>query len=240
MDIYPAIDIISGHCVRLAQGDYEQMTVYNPSPMAQAVAFEEQGARWLHVVDLDAAKTGEQQNLKAISEICSQTSLKVQAGGGVRSAKAAQKLMDAGAARVVVGTAAVENPALVAELAAEMPIALGVDLRADKVSTRGWQQAVDVSFAELLLKFSDAPLSAVILTDIAQDGMLSGPNLDLYQAALGISRFPVIASGGVGSLNHIEELASLSSDSSGNTLSGVILGRAIYEGKLTLEQALDV
>ena len=205
MDIYPAIDLIDGQCVRLTQGDYSQETVYNSNPQAQASQFAADGARWLHVVDLEAAKTGQPQNLASIEAICSVAGLAVQVGGGVRSLATAQQLRDVGAARVVMGTAAIENPDLVAQVAAAMPVLLSVDTRKGMVATHGWQQASSRHFSELLSEFSQAGLAAVMLTDIAQDGMLTGPNLELYEAALGATAqheppLAVIASGGVGQL----------------------------------------
>ena len=242
--------------MRLTQGDYSQETVYNPDPQAQAAQFEAAGARWLHVVDLEAAKTGEPQNLPSIEAICEATQLAVQVGGGVRSLTAAQRLRDVGVARVVMGTAAIENPDLVAEVAAAMPVLLSVDTRAGMVATHGWQQASSRHFSELLAQFSQAGLAAVMLTDIAQDGMLAGPNLELYEEALHETAqhtppLPVIASGGVGSLEHISQLAALrvpnssSGDSSSasngashTALSGVIVGKALYEGVFSLADLL--
>ncbi len=243
MDIYPAIDILDGRCVRLAQGDYQQETIYNPSPLAQAVVFEELGADCLHIVDLDAAKTGQLKNLAVIEAICAQTKLYIQVGGGVRSKQAAQRLTDVGVDRVVVGTAAIENPDLVVELAAGMSVALGLDVRSGKVSTHGWQQTTAVGFIQLLRDFEEVPLDAVIITDIAQDGMLSGPNLLLYRTALETTGLPVIASGGVGTLAHLHQLADLKLDSTTTdtvSLSGVIVGKALYEGKVELQQALKL
>ncbi len=243
MDIYPAIDILDGRCVRLAQGDYQQETIYNPSPLAQAVVFEELGADCLHIVDLDAAKTGQPKNLAVIEAICAQTKLHIQVGGGVRSKQAAQRLTDVGVDRVVVGTAAIENPDLVVELATGMSVALGLDVRSGKVSTHGWQQTTAVGFIQLLRDFEEVPLDAVIITDIAQDGMLSGPNLQLYRTALETTGLPVIASGGVGTLAHLHQLADLKLDSTTTdtvSLSGVIVGKALYEGKVELQQALKL
>lgn len=233
MEIYPAIDIIDGQCVRLTQGDYGRQTTYQMTPLEQATEFESQGASWLHVVDLDAARTGTQQNLAVISGICEGTGLRVQVGGGVRELAAAERLRSAGVARVVVGTSAVEDPDFVKQLAEAVPTALALDVRDDKLAVRGWQQSSGSDLEQVLGEFTQTALECVITTDIARDGMLSGPNVDLYKEVMALSSMQVIASGGVSQLAHLSALAAAG-------LSGAIVGKALYENKFSLVQALAV
>ncbi len=236
MEIYPAIDIFGGQCVRLTQGDYQQQTTYRAAPLEQAREFESQGAVWLHVVDLDAARTGTQQNLSAIAGICEGTGLRVQVGGGVRDEAAAERLRSAGVARVVVGTSAIEDPGFVRRLAESMPTALALDVRDGKVAVRGWQQSSESGLEQVLGEFSGTALECVIATDIARDGMLSGPNHALYEevmahGAAAQDGWDVIASGGVSQLEHLRTLAAAG-------LSGAIVGKALYENEFSLAQAL--
>lgn len=232
MEIYPAIDIIDGQCVRLTQGDYDQQTTYQATPLEQAKEFEAQGASWLHVVDLDAARTGTQQNLSAIEGICGGTGLQVQVGGGVRDLAAAERLRSVGVARVVVGTSAVEDPGLVKQLAEAVPTALALDVRAGKIAVRGWQQSSECDLKDVLAELADAALKCVIATDIARDGMLSGPNIALYEQVMAHSSLEVIASGGISQLEHLSALAEAG-------LSAAIVGKALYEHRFSLAQALE-
>lgn len=232
MEIYPAIDIIDGQCVRLTQGDYDQQTTYQATPLEQAKEFEAQGASWLHVVDLDAARTGTQQNLSAIEGICGGTGLQVQVGGGVRDLAAAERLRSVGVARVVVGTSAVEDPGLVKQLAEAVPTALALDVRAGKIAVRGWQQSSECDLKDVLAELADAALKCVIATDIARDGMLSGPSIALYEQVMAHSSLEVIASGGISQLEHLSALAEAG-------LSAAIVGKALYEHRFSLAQALD-
>lgn len=238
MDLFPAIDLRSGQCVRLLQGDYERQIDYNDDPVAQAQLFEEQGARWLHVVDLDGAREGHLLNRSVIEGIVKQTGLKVQVGGGVRDEATAAELLDLGVRRVVVGTRALEDMAWFEQFVHADRFAgrvvLGLDARQGRLQTRGWrQEAGGLTAIELAGQVSDWPLAAIVYTDISCDGMLTGPNLEATEALAAHCRVGVIASGGVGSLDDLVRLAPL-------PLAGVIVGRALYENKFTLVEALEV
>ncbi len=238
MIVYPAIDLRAGRAVRLEQGDFDRETVYDDDPVAVARAFETAGAEWIHVVDLDAARTGEPANLAKIEGIAAAVACKVQVGGGVRSAGAASALLDAGAARVVVGTAAVERPELVDELCASHPgqIAVGLDARGREVAVRGWVEGSGADLLELAARFEDAGVAALVVTEIGRDGMLVGPDLDQLRAVLVGTKTPVIASGGVGSLADVTALAGLMDGD--RRLAGAIVGKAIYEGRFSVAAAI--
>jgi len=237
--VFPAIDLLGGACVRLYQGDYDQATTYGDDPAAQARLFCDEGAQWLHVVDLDAARSGTQTNLDAIAsvaEVAAASGVPLQVGGGVRSVAAARELFSRGVSRVVIGTAALEQPALVDELAATHRVAVGLDARGGEVATRGWLQASGQTVVEVAARFADAGVEALVVTDIARDGALVGPDVDGLAGLLASVGLPVVASGGVGVLDDIVQLASVDVD--GAHLAGVIVGRALYEGKFGLAQAL--
>lgn len=239
--LYPAIDLRGGRCVRLYQGDYGQETVYGDDPAQQAAAFEAEGAGVLHVVDLDAARTGEPTNRSVIASICERVSIPVEVGGGVRDRAAALALFDLGVSRVVIGTAALENPDLVAELVGEgYRVAVGLDARDDRVATHGWTQASDRTVAEVAGEFASIGVDAVIVTDIGRDGTQEGADVDGLARLLAATTVPVIASGGVGSVADIGALAAVSvpGPDGARRLSGVIVGRALYEGSFTVAQAL--
>ena len=238
MIVYPAIDLRAGRAVRLEQGDFARETVYDDDPVAVARAFEVAGAEWIHVVDLDAARTGEPANLAKIEAIATAVSCRVQVGGGVRSAGAAGALLLAGAARVVVGTAAVEHPELVDELCVSYPgqIAVGLDARGRKVAVRGWVEGSGADLLGLAARFEHAGVAALVVTEIARDGMLVGPDLDQIRAVLVSTQLPVIASGGVGSLGDLTALAALADGE--RRLAGAIVGKALYEGRFSLAEAL--
>lgn len=237
MQLFPAIDLRGGRCVRLYQGSYDAETVYNDDPVSQAQQFADAGASWLHVVDLDAARSGEQVNLPVIAAIATAVDVRVQASGGVRSLEAATALADAGVARVVIGTAAVENPGLVAKVAAHQSVAVGLDARGRDVATHGWEQGGGGDLLELVARFESSGAEAVVATEISRDGTLSGPDLEGLTAVLATTGLAVIASGGVASLSDLTELAAISHDN--RRLAGVIVGRALYEGRFTVEQALE-
>lgn len=237
MDLYPAIDLRDGRCVRLWQGDYGKETVYGDDPVAQARAFADAGAPWIHVVDLDAARTGEPTNRHLVAAIADAVDVPVQSGGGVRTEDAAAALVDAGVARVVVGTAALEDPALVRRMAARFPVAVGLDARGDDVAVRGWTEGSGRSPAEVATSFADAGVAALVVTEIARDGTLEGPDLDGLAAILAATDVDVVASGGVGTVEHLRQLAAL--ESGGRRLAGAILGRALYEGTVELGAGLD-
>ena len=236
MDFYPAIDLRNGKCVRLYQGDYGQETIYGDDPVAQARAFESAGAPWIHVVDLDAARTGEPVNRAVIADIAAGVAVPVQTGGGIRSMAAAEALFEAGVARVVVGTAALEDPAFVRELAAIHPVTVGLDARGRDVAVRGWLEGSGADLLDLAKAFEDAGVAALVVTEISRDGTLEGPDLIGLSQVLAATSIPVIASGGVGSLSHLTALSQL--QSAGRALSGAIVGRALYEGQFTAEDAV--
>jgi phosphoribosylformimino-5-aminoimidazole carboxamide ribotide isomerase len=236
MELYPAIDLLNGQAVRLYQGDYARETVYNNDPVAQAKVFADAGARWIHVVDLDAARTGSPLNRGVIAAICDAVDVPIQTGGGVRSEEAADALFDAGVARVVLGTAALENPDLVRALAARHAVAVGLDARGREVAVRGWEEGSGKDLLDVARGFADAGVEALIVTEIGRDGTLEGPDLDGLGEVLEATELPVIASGGVGTLADIVALEALRS--AGRRLSGAIVGRALYEGAFTLQDAL--
>ena len=236
MDLYPAIDLLNGQAVRLYQGDYARETVYNNDPVAQAKAFADAGARWIHVVDLDAARTGSPLNREVIAAICDAVNVPIQTGGGVRSEEAADALFDAGVTRVVLGTAALEDPDLVRTLASRHPVAVGLDARGREVAVRGWEEGSGKDLLDVARGFADAGVEALIVTEIGRDGTLEGPDLDGLGEVLEATELPVIASGGVGSLADLVALEALRS--AGRRLSGAIVGRALYEGAFTLQDAL--
>jgi len=238
VDLYPAIDLRGGRCVRLYQGDFDRETVYGDDPVAQARRFADEGAAWIHVVDLDAARTGEPVNRSVISAIASAVDVPVQTGGGVRDLDAARALAEAGVARVVVGTAAVERPQLIGEIAAMVPVAVGLDVRGREVSVRGWEHGSGLDLAEVLPRFAEAGAAAAVATQIDRDGTGLGPDLEVYEELLSSTELPVVASGGVGSLDDLAALAALDVD--GRRVAGVIVGRALYEGAFSLSDALKV
>jgi phosphoribosylformimino-5-aminoimidazole carboxamide ribotide isomerase len=238
VDLYPAIDLRAGRCVRLHQGDFAAETVYDDDPVAVARAFALAGTQWIHVVDLDAARTGEPGNLAVIERIVREVDCNVQCGGGVRSTAAADALLLAGAARVVVGTAAVENPALVDELCARHPgrIAVGLDARGREVAVRGWVEGSGTDLVELAHRFEASGVAALIVTEIGRDGTMEGPDLEQLRTVLAATTIPVIASGGVGELGDILALAALRVRQ--RRLLGTIVGKALYEGRFRLAEAL--
>jgi phosphoribosylformimino-5-aminoimidazole carboxamide ribotide isomerase len=239
MDLYPAIDLRGARVVQLQQGDYERETSYSDDPVGTARRFEAAGARWIHVVDLDAARTGRASNRDAIAAICGAVACRVQSGGGVRDVASATALLEAGVERVVVGTAAVERPELVDELARSFPdrVAVGLDARGRDVATHGWRSATGRDLVELARRFDRPGVGAIVVTEISRDGMLGGPDLEQLAAVLGAVRTPVIASGGVASLDDLAALAALAVD--GRRLDGAIAGTAVYEGRFTIEQGVQ-
>ena len=240
MELYPAIDLRDGRCVRLRQGDYSDETVYGDDPVAMARSFAAAGARWIHVVDLDAARTGSPENRAVVGAVAAAVApAQVQSGGGVRSRDAAQALWDLGVARVVLGTAAVEDPALVEALAGARPggVAVGIDTRGGEVAVRGWVTGSGASSAEVLDRLTASGIGAVIVTEIGRDGMLSGPDLEGLSSVLDATSIDVIASGGVGAASDVAALAALRS-AGGRGLAGAIVGKAIYEGRMSVEEGI--
>jgi phosphoribosylformimino-5-aminoimidazole carboxamide ribotide isomerase len=238
VDLYPAIDLRAGRCVRLHQGDFAAETVYDDDPVAVARAFALAGAQWIHVVDLDAARTGEPANLAVIERIVRAVDCNVQCGGGVRSVAAADALLFVGAARVVVGTAAVEDPALVDLLCARHPgrIAVGLDARGREVAVHGWVEGSGTDLVELTTRFEASGIAALIVTEIGRDGTMEGPDLEQLRTVLSATTIPVIASGGVGDLGDLMALAAL--EVRRRRLMGTIVGKALYEGRFRLAEAL--
>jgi phosphoribosylformimino-5-aminoimidazole carboxamide ribotide isomerase len=237
MQVIPAIDLLDGHCVRLHQGDYDQVTRFSNDPVAQALSWQEQGAQRLHLVDLDGARSGRPVNDRVVKAITAALAIPVQLGGGVRTSDRAEELLAAGLDRVILGTVALEQPELVEALAARHPgrIVVGIDARDGKVATRGWIEASSTEATELARRFSASPLAALICTDIATDGTLAGPNLGFLRAMAEASSVPVIASGGIGSLEHLLSLLSIAPLG----VEGVIVGRALYDGRVELAEALQ-
>ena len=237
MQVIPAIDLLDGQCVRLHQGDYDQVTRFSDDPVAQALSWQEQGAERLHLVDLDGARSGEPVNDAVVKAITAALAIPVQLGGGVRSAERAAELLACGLDRVILGTVAVEQPELVAALAQRYPgrIVVGIDARNGKVATRGWIEASTVEATALARQLSALPIAAIISTDIATDGTLAGPNLEALRAMADASSVPVIASGGIGNLEHLLALLSLAPLG----VEGVIVGRALYDGRVDLAEALQ-
>lgn len=236
MHIYPAIDLLDGRCVRLYQGDYDRSTVYGDDAVAQALAFQSEGAPWVHVVDLDAARTGEPRNREVVAAIAGALDVPVQTGGGVRSVEAAEALFDAGVARVVLGTAALEDPDLVRRIAETRSVAVGLDARGSEVAVRGWLEGSGADVIELAVAYEDAGVAALVVTEISRDGTLAGPDIDGLSRVLTATTIPVIASGGIGTLGDVAALAALSVG--GRTLGGAITGRAVYEGAFTVADAV--
>lgn len=232
MNLYPAIDLFGGKVVRLRQGEYDDSTVYGDDPVSVALSFVEQGAQWVHMVDLDAARSGEPINRGVISAVAQAMTgrASLQVGGGVRSLDDANALASAGVTRVVMGSAAVENPDLVAVVSEFVAVAVGLDHREGIAATHGWTESSGVRVEDLLPRFPTA--SAFVITDISRDGMLTGPDVVGLARAVAQTTIPVVASGGVGSLAHIAELATITG------LDGIIVGKALYEARFTVAEAL--
>ena len=238
MHLYPSIDLRDGRVVRLQQGDYARETVYDENPVTVARRFEAAGAQWIHVVDLDAARSGTQANLAIIEGICAAVTCNVQTGGGVRSIADAGDRLESGVARVVVGTAAVERPELGDELCTLHPgrIAVGLDARGREVAVRGWVEGSGLDLLDLAVRFGESAASALVVTEIGRDGMFSGPDIEGLTAVLGATTTPLIASGGVGSVSDLVALRAIEVD--GRGLAGAIVGRALYEGRVDIEEAI--
>jgi len=232
MILLPAIDIRDGRCVRLVQGDYAKETVYDEEPVSVAKRYEAEGAEWLHIVDLDAALEGVPRNRAVVEEVIRSVGIPVQCSGGIRSADAIAWARAAGAARVVLGTQALLDPAFVEQAVAEARemIAVGLDVRGTRLQARGWtEDAGDLK--ETLVRLDAAGVARYVVTDVAKDGMLQGPNLDLLKAVMTKTRAAVVASGGVSSLNDLTALAATG-------VEACIIGKALYAGAFTLPEAL--
>ena len=237
MLLFPAIDIRGGKVVRLEQGDFARETGYGDDPMSVAQSFADAGAEWIHVVDLDAA-AGKGNNRAVVEQIALRSGVQVQTGGGVRSVDYAQRLADAGVARVVMGSAAVRDPKLVDVVAKVMAVAVGLDHRNGEVATDGWLSGSTLTLTAAVTQYPRA--SAFIVTDISRDGMLAGPDLDGLRELLTLTATPIIASGGVADLGDLRELRDVRVNvgDSVRGLAGVIVGKAIYEGRFGVREAL--
>jgi phosphoribosylformimino-5-aminoimidazole carboxamide ribotide isomerase len=233
MQVWPAIDLRAGKCVRLQQGDYGRETVFGDDPAAMARHWVDQGAQCLHLVDLDGAKAGRPVNLDSVRAILSAVDVPCEVGGGIRDEDTIASLLDLGLARLVIGTKALREPDWFHQVANRFPgrLILGLDARGGRVATDGWLETSDTSAVELARQFDDEPLAAIVYTDIATDGMLAGPNLGAIREMQAAVRLPIIASGGVTTASDVAQLAALG-------VAGCIIGRSLYEGKLTLKDAL--
>lgn len=234
MNLYPAIDLLGRKVVRLRQGEYGDSTVYGDDPVAVALSFVEQGAKWVHMVDLDAAKTAEPVNRPVIQKVASalRGAASLQVGGGVRTLDDARELAQLGVTRVVMGSAAVMHPERVVQVSEVVSVAVGLDHREGIAATHGWTESSGVSVVDLLPQFPTA--SAFVITDISRDGMLTGPDVDGLAEVVRQTTVPVVASGGVGDLSHVQALASI------HGLDGVIVGKALYENRFSVAEALAV
>ena len=235
MILYPAIDLKDGQAVRLFKGEMEKATVFNDDPAAQAMEFVEAGCDWLHLVDLNGAFAGEPVNAAPVEAILERTKVPAQLGGGIRDMATIERWLSKGLARVILGTVAVENPALVREAARAFPgqVAVGIDARQGRVATKGWAEETDVLATDLARSFEDAGVAAIIYTDINRDGAMQGPNIEETAALANAVSIPVIASGGVSSLDDLIALRDC-----GAQLNGAISGRALYDGTIDLKAAL--
>jgi phosphoribosylformimino-5-aminoimidazole carboxamide ribotide isomerase len=236
MILFPAIDLKDGKCVRLLRGEMASATVFNDNPAAQAASFQALGFSWLHIVDLDGAVEGVAKNGSAVSEILKRTALPVQLGGGIRDRAAIDRWLDTGVKRVILGTVAVKQPELVREAARAHPgrVAVGIDAKAGRVAVEGWGEVTDQSARDLARRFEDAGVAALIYTDIARDGTGLGLNIEETAAIADAVSIPVIASGGVGSLDDLRALK----DRAHSNIAGVICGRALYDGRVDATAAL--
>lgn len=236
MILYPAIDLKDGNCVRLLKGEMADATVFNDDPAAQARAFQDAGCAWLHLVDLNGAFEGAPVNGAAIEAILASTSVPAQLGGGIRDMATIEHWLDKGIARVILGTVAVENPALVREAALAFPgkVAVGLDARDGRVATRGWAEDTEIGVIDLAQQFEDAGIAAIIYTDINRDGAMQGPNIEATADLARATRIPIIASGGVSSIDDLTRLRDT------GVISGAISGRALYDGAIDLRGALDI
>ena len=234
--LFPAIDLKGGHCVRLALGDMDRATTYNEDPADQARAFEAAGFPWLHVVDLDGAFAGDSRNGEAVRAILAATSNPVQLGGGIRTLAQVEGWLERGVQRVILGTAAVRDPDLVREACRRFPgqVVVGIDARQGRVAVEGWAETSELAAADLAARFADAGVAAIVYTDIDRDGVLAGVNWDATLALAEATPIPVIASGGLASMEDVRRLAAEP------RLEGAITGRALYDGRIDPDEALAV
>jgi phosphoribosylformimino-5-aminoimidazole carboxamide ribotide isomerase len=233
MEIIPAIDIRGGRCVRLYQGDYSQETVFNDDPVTAALTWYSQGARWLHIVDLDGAVVGEPQNMEVIEEIMKESGLLIELGGGIRQEEVAAKLLHQGVSRIILGTAAIENRELVNKLCQQFreAIAVSLDARDGKIATHGWQKDTAIEVLQLSREMVDAGVRRFVYTDIKRDGTLTEPNFDMITKLLTKANVPIIVAGGIARLEHLGRLNELG-------VEGAVIGKALYTGDIDLGEAI--
>jgi len=235
MNLYPAIDIYQGKVIRLTQGDYNSCTVYSKDPAATAKIWEQEGAQWIHVVDLEGAKTGTLTNEASLKAICQSVKAKIQFGGGVRSFKVIENILALGVSRVVLGTKAMDKPFLEgALLKFKDKIAVGLDVRRDQVKTAGWMRDGNMTLQEALALFDQLGVSTLIYTDIEKDGVLQGPNWEKLSVVLANTRSRVILSGGISQISDIEKCRALQA----SNFDGVIIGKALYDKRFQLSEAV--
>lgn len=236
MLIIPAIDLKDGFCVRLVQGKKDEVTKYSNDPVSVALKWQLCGAKLLHIVDLDGAFSGHQKNYESIISIRKATNILIQVGGGIRSMSHIDLLISSGIHRVILGTVAIENPELVKEAVRKYPgrILVGIDAKDSKVAIRGWIQSTEFNAFDLALKMQDYGVAGLIYTDITRDGMLTGPNFEAIQKMVDILELPVIASGGISSIDDIKRLLEV------KRLWGIIIGKALYSGRIDLEEAIKI
>jgi phosphoribosylformimino-5-aminoimidazole carboxamide ribotide isomerase len=233
MEIIPAVDIRGGKCVRLYQGDYSRETVFDEDPVIAALTWYSQGARWLHIIDLDGAAAGEPQNMEIVEQIIEESGLLVELGGGIRQEKVAEKLLGQGVSRIILGTAAIEKRELVKKLCHQFgeAIAVSLDSRDGKIAIHGWQKNTVVKALQLSREMVDVGVRRFICTDIKSDGTLTQPNFDMIEGLLAQTAVPVIAAGGISRLEHLERLEELG-------VEGAIIGKALYTGDINLGEAI--
>ncbi len=235
MNIIPAIDLIGGQAVRLMKGDYNKVTVYSDAPAEVAKSFEESGAKFLHIVDLDGAKEGSTANFETIQSIVAKTNLSVEVGGGIRSMDTVKKYIEIGVDRVIIGTAAVTDPDFLKSAVAAYPdhIAVGIDIKDGMVAIKGWTEVSALSCFDFCKSVQDLGVKTIICTDISKDGMMSGTNLELYRDLSDQFKLNIIASGGISTMEDVRRLAEMN-------LYGAILGKALYTGAIDLREAVSL
>jgi phosphoribosylformimino-5-aminoimidazole carboxamide ribotide isomerase len=233
MEIIPAVDIRGGRCVRLYQGDYDQETVFDEDPVTAALIWYSQGARWLHIVDLDGAVAGEPGNMELVGQIIEETGLLIELGGGIRQEKVAESLLSQGVSRLILGTAAIDNRELVRKLCQKFgeAIAVSLDARDGKIAIHGWQKNTVVEVLHLSREMVDAGVRRLIYTDIKRDGTLTEPNFDMIERLTAEASVPVIVAGGITRLEHLHRLKKLGAE-------GAVIGKALYTGDINLGEAI--
>lgn len=234
MQIYPAIDIKNGQCVRLQQGKFEQITIYSKDPVEQAVKWLNYGATYIHVVDLDGARNGTSYNDDIIKNICATVNIPVQTGGGIRNMRDIEHKFSLGVNRIILGTVAIKNPEIVKEAIKNYgdKIVIGVDATNGRVAIEGWEQISDVSAIDLCIQMKEYGVKTIIYTDISKDGMMIGPNIDTTKELIEITKLDIIASGGISTLKDLENIDMISAQ-------GAIIGKALYQGSLMLEEVIE-